>query len=292
MKAASPALIAHINSLRANPDAQAFVADCFTIWLASGAVLTFTNIDLPVTLNGLVYSSSSILIDGLKYKSEVGLSVDQQQISIAAKPTDMVGGIPFLRVIRNGILDGAEIQRERAYFASWRLADLANPIGSVILFKGRIGKIDSIGRTQAQITVNSDLVLLNVQLPRNLYGPNCQHVLYDQGCALSKAAHGAAGSVGAGSSNSTINWAGSSAAYSQGSVTFLSGPNTGASANVKSAWSGGFLLSAPLLNPPQTGDAFTIYQGCDHTAAACQYKFNNLINFRGFPYVPPPNMAV
>ena len=26
--------------------------------------------------------------------------------------------------------------------------------------------------------------------------------------------------------------------------------------------------------------------GCDHTMAACQNQFNNLVNFRGFPYMP------
>ena len=69
----------------------------------------------------------------------------------------------------------------------------------MILFKGRIGTVDNVGRTSAQITVNSDLVLLDLQMPRNVYSPACQHVLYDSGCTLIKSAFGTAGTVGTGS---------------------------------------------------------------------------------------------
>ena len=292
MRAASPALIAYINALRAEPDAQAIVADCYTFSLLTGLILTYTNADFPVTLNGYVYAANSVLVDGLKFKCAAGLEVDHQQIIVSARATDTVGGVPFLQALRNGVFDGCEIRRERAFLNTWSPADTANPIGSVILFKGRIGTIDNVGRTSAQITVNSDLVLLDLQMPRNVYSPACQHVLYDSGCALIKSAFGTAGTVGAGSTGWVINWSGGSAIYSQGSVTFSSGINAGVSANVKYGYAGGFTLSYPLLNPPAAGDAFTIYQGCDHTQNTCQFKFNNLANFRGFPYIPAATYAV
>lgn len=76
-------------------------------------------------------------------------------------------------------------------------------------------------------------------------------------------------------------------------LTFSSGVNAGASANVKGAAAGVSLsLSYPLLNAPATGDAFTVYVGCDHTQNTCTVKFNNLVNFRGFPYVPSATWAI
>jgi uncharacterized phage protein (TIGR02218 family) len=51
-------------------------------------------------------------------------------------------------------------------------------------------------------------------------------------------------------------------------------------------------LAYPLLNAPATGDAFTVYFGCDHTQFTCTNKFNDLANFRGFPYVPQTTYAV
>lgn len=288
MRSATTALINFLNALRTSDDAQALVADCFTFKLRTGLVLTYANADVPIALNGYTYAANSILVDGLKFKCGIGLDVDQQQITISARQTDTIGGIPFLQTVQNGLLDGAEIQRDRAFLTSWNAA----PVGSVILFKGRVGTVDHVGRTSAQITVNSDLVLLDVDMPRNLYAPNCQHVLYDSGCDLVKSAFGGSGTVGAGSTRTVINWGSASAAYAQGTITFSSGPNTGVSANIKSATSNALTLSHALLNAPSPGDAFIAYQGCDHTQATCQSKFSNLGNFRGFPYVPQPTYSV
>lgn len=288
MRAASPELTAYLNALRAQKDARALVADCYMFTLRTGLVLTYTSADVSISLNGFVFSANSILVDGLRFKSEVGLNVDQQQITLSARSTDTIGGVPFLQAIRNGLLDGAEIQRERAFLPTWT----GTPIGSVVLFKGRVGTVDNVGRTTAQITVNSDLVLLDIDMPRNLYSPSCQHVLFDSGCGLVKNAFGASGFVGAGSTNTVINWAGSTSAYQQGTLTFLSGANTGTTASVKDATSSSLMLGYQLSKTPEAGDAFAVYQGCDHTKATCQAKFANLANFRGFPFIPPPTYAV
>lgn len=293
MRLASPQVVNYVNNLRSQPDAQGFVADCYTFWLSSGLILTYTNADVPITLNGYVYLASSILINGLKFKCSVGLEVDQQQITISARTTDAIGGVPFLQALAQGVFDGAEIQRERVFLNSWSPNDTASPVGSVILFKGRIGTIDSIGRTSAEVTVNSDLVLLDLMMPRNIYSPACQHVLYDSGCGLVKSAFGHTGTVGVGSTAAVINWSGATSQFAQGTVTFSSGVNNGVSATVKNAVSGVYLtLTYPLLNAPAAGDSFTAYWGCDHSQATCTNVFNNLANFRGFPYVPLPTFTL
>ena len=106
-----------------------------------------------------------------------------------------------------------------------------------------------------------------------------------------KNAHGAAATVGTGASATTIPWIGASAAYAQGTITFTSGADTGASATVKTATASALTLAYPLPQVPAAGDAFTAYQGCDHTLATCKAKFNNAANFRGFPFVPVPETA-
>jgi uncharacterized phage protein (TIGR02218 family) len=288
MKSASPALVAYINTVRAQPDAPLLMADCFTFSLRTGLVLTYTNADVPIALNGYTYLANSVLVDGLNYKCAIGLDVDQQKITICARPADTVGGVPVLQALRNGVFDGCEIKRERAFLTQWTGA----PLGSVVLFKGRMGKIDNVGRTTAEISVNSDLVLLDIEMPRNLYSPACLHVLYDSGCGLVKNAYGANGTVGSGSTYSAINWSGASSVYTQGTILFSSGANGGVSATIKQGTAGVLTLAAPLQSAPAVGDAFTVYQGCDHTIATCKAKFNNLSNFRGFPYIPPPTFAV
>ncbi len=291
MKPASTALIDYLNTVRASPDVPLLMADAFSFTLRSGLILCYANVDVTFTYNGATYLANSILIDGLKYKASVGLEVDQQQITISALATDTVsGGAPILQALRDGSFDGCEIERMRVFFSD-RIGGTA--IGAVTLFKGRLGTIDQIGRTSAKLTVNSDLVLLDIDMPRNIYQPTCLHTLYNSGCTLIKNAFGINGTVGAGSTASVINWSGANTNFQQGSITFTSGVNVGVTANINAVAAGTSLaLGYPLQSTPSLGDTFTVYYGCDHTPGTCQSKFNNLSNFRGFPYVPPPQMAV
>ena len=118
MKPASSALISYLNDARANPDVPLFMADAFTFTLRSGLVLCYTNVDVTFSYNGNTYLGNSILVDGLKYKAAVGLEVDQQQITVAARSTDTItGGAPFLQALRDGSFDGSEIVRDRVFFS-------------------------------------------------------------------------------------------------------------------------------------------------------------------------------
>ena len=291
MKPASPALTAYLNAARTNPDAPMICADAFQFTLRSGIVLGYTNSDVTFTYSGTTYLGNSILIDGLKYKAAVGLEVDQQQITVAALSTNTIAaGAPFLQALRDGAFDGTEVVRYRVFFSDHVGG---TQVGGVLLFKGRLGVIDEIGRTSAKLTVNSDLVLLDIDMPRNVYQPTCLHTLYDAGCTLTKAAFGTNGAVGAGSTATLINWSGASLNFQQGSITFTSGVNAGVTATVMSAVAGvSMTLGYPLQSVPAAGDAFTVYFGCDHTLATCTGKFGNQANHRSFPFVPPPQMAV
>ena len=74
-------------------------------------------------------------MQGLKYKGTVGLDVDKQQVIIAARPTDLINGAPFLQALRDGAFDGAAVTRDRVF--------LTGPSGSVVggvrMFQGRAG---------------------------------------------------------------------------------------------------------------------------------------------------------
>ncbi len=288
MRATTPALASVLAARRASKDAALLMADCYTFTLRSGLILAVTNADVPIALNGTLFAADSLLVDGLAFKCATGLDVDQQRVTIAARATDTVGGVPFLVALQRGLFDGCALQRERVFLQAWG----SPPIGSVVLFKGRVTSIDEVGRTSAQVTVASDLVLLDVDMPRNLYQPTCNHTLYDSGCGLIKNAFGTAGMAAAGSTATAILWPGAAALHVQGTMTFTAGANAGSSATVKSAVPGSSLtLAYPLAALPAGGDAFTVYQGCDHTSATCRAKFDNLARFRGFPFVPPPASA-
>ena len=288
MRAAPAALVAFLAGQRAAKDSAMLIADCYTFTLRSGTVLTYTNADVPIAMNGATFAANSVLVDGLTFHCKAGLEVDQQKVTLSARPTDTVGGVPVLIALSRGVFDGCEVQRERAFLTAWG----TTPIGSVILFKGRMTSIDQVGRTSADITVASDLCLLDIDMPRNLFQLTCLHTLYDSGCSLVKNAYGTQGTVGASATALTIPWTGAAAVHTQGTITFTSGGNAGVTATIKSVVAGTSLtLAYPLYAAPSVGDTFTAYQGCDHRLTTCQTQFANQANFRGFPFIPPPTVA-
>ena len=288
MKATSTAVVNLINAARAAPDTPIAFAECFAFTTTTGAVYAWTNVDYPVVYNGFIFLATGPLVTGLKYKASVGLEVDKQQLTIAARPTDLINGAPFLIALRDGAFDGAAIIRYRVFLT----APGGTVVGGVIMFQGRISTVDNVGRTQATVTVASDLVILDYDMPRNLYSPTCVHTLYDSGCGVVRGTFAASGTAGAGSTSNAINFSGALAQHAQGSLVWSSGANANVRATVRSVAVGSALnLMYPLPFAPATGDAFTVYAGCDHTQGTCQGRFNNLANFRGFPYVPPPQMA-
>jgi uncharacterized phage protein (TIGR02218 family) len=289
MKATTTAVTNLINAARGAIDAPIAFAECFLFTTTTGAVYTWTNVDYPVVYNGYAFNCVGPLVSGLKYKASVGLEVDKQQLTIAARPTDLINGAPFLIALRDGAFDGAEIVRYRVFLT----APNGTVVGGVIMFQGRISTVDHVGRTQATVTVASDLVILGYDMPRNLFSPTCVHTLYDAGCGVIRGTFAASGTAGAGSTSNSIQFAGTLAQHSQGSLVFSSGANANVRATVKNCLAGvGLNLMYPLPFAPMTGDAFTVYAGCDHTQATCQSRFNNRSNFRGFPFVPPVEMAV
>lgn len=289
MKSVSTQLLALLNGARTG-DVSFEMADCFTVTLAgTGASAYFTNWDQNITWNGNTFLANAVLIAGLKFKVARGLEVDRQQVSIAPLAGATLFGDPWLNAIRAGALDGAWIQRDRVFMSS----SLSGGIDGVTLFKGRVSTVDRVGRTSAEITVASPLVVLDYQMPRNLFSPTCLHTLYDAGCSLNMGDFALNTTVASAATANVINGPGAATNHVQGTLVFNSGVNAGIRSTVRSVVAGtSWTLMYPLPSVPEIGDAFSVFWGCDHTFATCGTKFSNQKNFRGFPNTPPPTYAL
>ena len=79
--------------------------------------------------------------------------------------------------------------------------------------------------------------------------------------------------------------------FERGAVQFLDGAARDIRRHVKNdrALPGGMreieLWMAPAMEPV-AGDLVRLIAGCDKSAGMCQLKFNNYLNFRGFPHLP------
>jgi uncharacterized phage protein (TIGR02218 family) len=289
MKTASTALADYLDAQIAARDRVILRAHCYTFTLLDGTVLRYTDAHFPVRYSSQTFLPPGPIVQGLVYRSKIGLDAEQQEITISAEADVLLNGAPFMRAIAQGVFDLARIKRERVYFAD---AKFQSVVGGLILFDGRILEVNECGRLSATLTVADDRVLLGNQMPRNSYSPTCNHALYGAGCGLDAETFATATTAGAGSTARTLKTSAAAIGHLGGFVRITSGALAGATATVKDVNVGvDVTLMFPLTSAPATGDGFKIYQGCDHTAATCKAKFSNLAKFRGFPFVPPPQYA-
>lgn len=282
-------------------------AGLYTFTLIGGGVLRYTSYDIDVSAGGNTWSAGGTtgpFFDRTDNKAKChwkrGIEVDTLVFDVLPGAA-LVNGQPFLAAVRQRVFAGAELSLGRAYFAppAPGTMQIAIPGATGILadlFVGRVAEVD-FSRSVATFNVNSHLELLNQNLPLNLYQAPCLNTLFDVSCALNRASFAVAGTAAAGSTTFVVDatLAQASGYFDLGSIVFTSGANNGVSRTVKSYSVGSpgmLVLLSPLPNAPAPGDTFTAYPGCDKTQATCTNKFSNLVNFRGFPYVPVPETAV
>lgn len=262
------------------------IADLLTV-VTPAATFRWTSADLNITHGGNTFVVFPF--ERGSTRTMIGTEVDTFDLTLFVNEQSLIGGIPVSHFASNGGFDGAAITLERAFLASWGVL----PTGALRMFSGRVSEVVP-SRTEVAITVKSDMELLNIRMPRNVYQAGCPNTLFDSGCGLNKASFAVNSACLSGSSKTSISSALAQSAgfFDLGTITFTSGPNAGVTRTVKSYASGSFKLSLPLPYAPTTGDTFTAYPGCDRTQATCEIKFNNKGNFRGLPYIPVPETGI
>lgn len=266
------------------------MADLYTITLASGQVLRYSGGDMDISWDNNLFVRGPNIERGAT-RIVIGLEVDTNELTITAGDGHVLDGLPFVQAVAGGSLDGAHVDIDRAFFTSWQ----APVMGTVNIFSGRVSTIPSVTRTTAQVELRSHLELLDTQMPAVVYEAACTRTEYTPGCGANKAAVTVSGSVSSTSGNGGYLQSGLTQPqgwFDMGALTFTSGPNAGLTRTVKTYGSGLFRFALRLPYPPQAGDTFTAYPGCPKTQAACKDKFDNLIHFRGYPYVPPAETAL
>lgn len=258
-----------------------------------GVVMGFTTHDEPITFMGLVYYPCfSLMGSATETNSTVGTAGDM----------DITGVISDARItvddLAAGKYRGASIQ---VYLVPFGDANGQTPIRTLR------GRIDAIKRGGVEFTAT--LLTQSQQLQQKAvtarYQPTCRHVLGDQTpgtCMVDLDSMAYDGSVtDTYISNGLVDRARrvfsdssvTSDYYSNGSMLWLTGDNAGVRSEVKSSGAdGAVVLWNTMQYQIKPGDTYRMWPGCDKLRNTCRDKFNNLINFGGFPDVPGPDALV
>jgi uncharacterized phage protein (TIGR02218 family) len=252
---------------------------CWRFLRADAVVRAFTDHDTPLVYGAYTYQP--IAAGNLSNISQSNkLSVDNQDIE---QPFET--GFFTEAELRAGIWDGAEYW---VFLVNWE--DLG--MGDIKLSHGWLGQSE-IGDYSAKIEMRSLTQRLAIPVGR-VMTPECSANLGDARCKVSLAGYTHAGTVSSVvTARRVVAITGAAAGktagyYDYGKITWTSGANAGLSMAVKSYdYSTNYVtLLESMPYDITAGDAFSLQAGCDRRLATCRDRFNNVLNFRGWPHIP------
>lgn len=257
---------------------------CWRLTRGDGAVLGFTDHDRDLVFDGIVHSAEG----GLAASSDVaasGLAVGGFEIEGALTDDRLAAG-----ELEGGVYDGAAVE---LWLVNW-----AAPDERVRLRRGTIGEVTRAdGAFRAEVrapTVDLDIV------SGRLFQPRCDADLGDGRCGVDlgdpayrleaevTSVHGRAGLSVSGLAGFADGW------FAHGRLAFTSGANAGRAAEIKAHSNATWRIDLwqPMAADILTGDQVVLTAGCDKRFATCAERFDNALNFRGFPHMPGNDAAL
>lgn len=256
------------------------ICNCMKITLQNG------------TVHGYTDHAANVTVDGVLYVPAPGLQKVKMTLTANAEVSNQEFGSAWVDApeedLRAGLFDSATME---VAWASWKHPEY----GRLVVFTGQLGEI-----TWSEEGFKADIVSFMKNLAKNVgnvFTANCRHTLFSTeetgyvgACNLSAASYTYTGTVGTiviPKWKFNISTSQPDGYFSNGQIKFTSGLNNGLSTVIKSHVGGVIELFLPTAFVIAPGDTFEIYAGCDKTLATCKAKFNNVLNFGGFPHIQP-----
>ena len=258
---------------------------CWVIKRADGVTQGFTEHDEDIVLDAIICRAGGGLT-GSEMTQKLGLAVDLSELSGA-----LAGDSLNEADLAAGRYDAATIE-------IW-LVDWTEPALRVLLAKGTLGEVRREGQAfTAEVRGLSERL---TQESGRLYTATCSADLGDGRCRinLTNPAFRGAGAVISPEATSAFTAGGLDSFedgwFTAGKLTFTSGANSGLSIEVKSHRKGAAVrltLWQAMPEPIGAGDTFIVTAGCDKRFDTCRARFNNAVNFRGFPHIPGNDFVI
>lgn len=163
----------------------------------------------------------------------------------------------------------------------------ALPAEVVSYWKGRVVGFRVSGN---EITITCESIFTSVKRPglRARYQYDCRHALFSSGCGLSRESWKVSGMIDSVDGRSVVvaAAAGHASGYFNGGFLWVSGVGY----RMISSHSGSALSLTRPMQRLAAGQPVYLWPGCSHTKAECINKFNNIVNFGGFPWIPRTNI--
>ena len=269
-----------------------YLCRLWTLTLQNGDIYRFTDLTRDVVFGGETY----VYDPGIRVSSVVissGGQPDNAQIEV----TTADSFLPLVR-IRQGALKNSTFE---LWAVDWRDPDF---YGKIELFSGSTSEVKYNNKGRVDVGVNSDNGA-GPSLIGERYSRQCRAKFGDARCKFPIEDHTLAFTVSAvygdGYKFAATEFIGPGGMseddiYQFGAIVWTTGLNATLRDEVKNSRilvdSGEITLSLYPRNPVGLGDTGVAYFGCDFNVFTCQHRYHNAVNYRGEPYVPPPQVTV
>lgn len=245
-----------------------------------GVVLGFTDHDRTLSFEGIDFVASS----GLTARSV------EQTTGLAVDNTEALGALSDASIreedVRAGLFDGADV---RSWLVNWASVEQRR-----LVFRGSLGEVE---RQSALFRAELRGLAEEINQPKGrVYQKPCAAILGDDACRFDtltpgyfvdvtvQDVDGATGLVVPRQPDVPDDW------FLRGRLTVLTGASSGQIGLVKrdrDTPDGRVIeLWETFASGVLAGDEVRIEAGCDKRVETCRSKFDNLLNYRGFPSIP------
>jgi uncharacterized phage protein (TIGR02218 family) len=262
---------------------------CWRIETEDGLILGFTEHDQKIVISEFIGGETVEItyeptnaFSSTAFAQSSDLSVDN--ISVVALLSDAIKE----HDLHAGKFDNADV---KIFYVQWD--NLAK--GTMALLGARFGEITFMdGKFETELRSRGQALQQNIG---EVYGLECNALFGDERCTVDAEAYTFEGTVSAPyelvgffdmtGRNEPDDY------FQYGTVKFTSGQNEGLEIEVRGYKQSSHIvhLLEPMPYPIETGDTYQITAGCDKVCDTCRLKFDNLVNFRGFPHMPTEQEA-
>jgi uncharacterized phage protein (TIGR02218 family) len=273
-------------AMQAKLDARATTfCQCWRLARRDGVVMGFTDHDRDLAFNDVIFRANTGL-SASQIESALGLSVGGAEASGAFADEGLLESD-----LLNGLYDGAAVE---IWLVDWsRVEDRA------LLDVANIGEIRR-GETVFKAELRSSAHVFDQQQGR-AFQRGCAADLGDARCGVDlrdPAFHAAGAVIAFAGGLLTLDLAApfETGFFAGGALAFLSGANDGARLMIKTHRQEGLRATIAFWTPPAravaAADMALLTAGCDKSPSTCRNKFDNIVNFRGFPHMPGNDRVV
>ncbi len=232
-------------------------------------------------------AAESVTIESNTYLPIEGLDRSKDTKGVSKRDNNFTIQLPTSNPVAQLYTGNLPGFRVRLKVRRFHLTDPALEV--VLVFDGFIQSASFVKRSKvAVLTARPTLSALGRQVPRRTYQSTCNHVLYDTlTCRVDKTlpANFVNGVRVASVVGSVMTLIGLDDEFSDGFATagFVELTDGSEGRTILLHSENTLTLMSPFTDPPIEVNVFA---GCDHLFTTCISKFDNGINFGGFPFIP------